>query len=217
VATPETDQSTASAGCDLTCGGDTLGLDEASCTCLCPDGMTSCVSNIGAQFSKGGTIFYPSPNTSKTGYCVDASSDPSNCGACRAACASGPAIASYQCSAGVCQYACNQGYAQCSGDPADPCSNDLNYDSANCGVCGNACGDGYQCNNGLCQCLLACLPPQDLDPNNCACTCSGGLTACGGGCVDTGSDVNNCGGCGNACGPVASVCEGGDCKPLLSQ
>lgn len=70
------------------------------------------------------------------------------------------------------------------------------------GVCGltavedgKACsgadgGAGFTCKGGACEC-----PPENM---------------CGGGCVDTSSDVANCGGCGKAC-PSGIACVDGAC------
>jgi hypothetical protein len=41
-------------------------------------------------------------------------------------------------------------------------------------------------------------------------TCSNGQTTCGGNCVDTKTDLKNCGGCGNACGGGQS-CQDSQC------
>ena len=66
----------------------------------------------------------------------------------------------------------------------------VNYltDSANCGACGNDCGEGFHCTSGICRI-----------------TCTGGTTDCDGVCVDMKNDRNNCGGCGNTCSET-SVC-----------
>jgi hypothetical protein len=51
--------------------------------------------------------------------------------------------------------------------------------------------------------------PADVPP-----TCSGGLTWCGDACVDTGSDLSNCGECGRACAAplhAAARCTDGGC------
>ncbi|MBI4700497.1 MAG: hypothetical protein HY744_04910, partial [Deltaproteobacteria bacterium] len=45
--------------------------------------------------------------------------------------------------------------------------------------------------------------------------CSGGTTKCGNACVDTKSDLANCGSCGNAC-PGGQVCSAGSCGLLCS-
>ncbi|HEY1954116.1 MAG TPA: hypothetical protein VGH28_00840 [Polyangiaceae bacterium] len=45
-------------------------------------------------------------------------------------------------------------------------------------------------------------------------TCNG--TMCGADCVDTSSDPNNCGACGNPC-DLSSTCTGGQCVPNQTQ
>ncbi len=42
--------------------------------------------------------------------------------------------------------------------------------------------------------------------------CPAGETCCTSGCVNTQTDVNNCNGCGAACGCTADRCEGGVCR-----
>ncbi len=70
--------------------------------------------------------------------------NPSNCGACGAAC-SPPPNGSAACRAGLCVYACVSGYTSCSGRCVS-----LAADSNNCGACGRACAPGNYCVNGGC-------------------------------------------------------------------
>lgn len=74
----------------------------------------------------------------------------------------------------------------------------LGSDEANCGSCGNVCGQGEECIAAVCT---------DLDP------CDGGPgTPCGPTCVgDIDSDPNHCGECFNGCGD-GEVCQGGTCQ-----
>lgn len=206
-----------SSTCNLRCIGDEIEFDEANCACICPPGTISCITEVGSIPAKGGVIFYPQPVTVPTGYCTDPLTDVSNCGACDNFCTGDVGADIASCNQGVCNYTCKSGYAQCGGDPADPCTTDLNSDRDHCGSCGYACPGNLSCNNGLCTCLLACFGPQELDFNNCECTCPGGLAACGGGCVDLNSDFNNCGSCGNLCGPTFTECQAGKCVSLVSQ
>jgi len=54
---------------------------------------------------------------------------------------------------------------------------------------------------GMCDCSTAA----GVEP------CAAGQTCCGGGCVDTRSDIMNCGACGAACTPQSDRCTAGDC------
>jgi hypothetical protein len=83
---------------------------------------------------------------------------------------------------------CPPGQTSCNG----ACT-DTTTDAANCGKCGNACGNGQSCKAG------ACVAP-----------CPQGQTACNGACKNLSTDVNNCGACGNACGN-AQTCKAGVC------
>jgi hypothetical protein len=113
------------------------------------------------------------------------------------------------------------------------CSPDLMNDPANCGQCGHVCSYANAnpvCMFGTCQ-MGACLPGYvDLDhsdTNGCEYMCTvtnNGIEACDGvdndcnGIVDDGfntqTDVNNCGGCGQACSlaHASPQCVGGQCQ-----
>ncbi len=74
---------------------------------------------------------------------------------------------------------------------------DLDYDSSNCGVCGLACPAGTECLAGSCFQETDCALAQE----RLACRLSsvaGGI-CCDGSCVDSTSDVSNCGECGVEC------------------
>jgi hypothetical protein len=75
------------------------------------------------------------PRSFCSSQCVDTSSDPDNCGACRNVCPSGMA-----CQGGSCACA-----AMCQGACAD-----TSRDANNCGACGHDCLGGA-CQAGLCQ------------------------------------------------------------------
>jgi sugar lactone lactonase YvrE len=131
----------------------------------CPTGQTQC-----------GTL------------CSSLATDPSNCGGCGNACATGLA-----CVAGVCRPACA---APTIGCPAGTglCINPQT-DNANCGSCGNVCPPGQACSGG--QCKPSCGAGTLLCPN--------------GTCVNPQTDNANCGSCNNAC-PAGQACSGGTCQ-----
>jgi len=51
----------------------------------------------------------------------------------------------------------------------------------------------------------------DFQGDDAGATCPAGRTACGGQCVDTSTDPNNCGACGNVC-TLPNACSGGVCS-----
>lgn len=84
---------------------------------------------------------------------------------------------------------------------------DYNTDAANCGGCGAACQVGQLCVQGVCT-------SESCGPNDFFCALDGGQlgSCCGGaGCVDTTTDLANCGGCGTLCPTGSTSCKNGSC------
>lgn len=125
----------------------------------------------------------------KKRFCVDAQTDPANCGGCGILCAAGQG-----CQGGVCT---------CNGTICAGCC-----DGTTCqaGTSNQQCG----VNGGVCQ---VCTGGRSCQSG--VCTCPAGQTFCGGACVDTKTDAGNCGACGNACGGGndcnAATCTNGVC------
>jgi len=127
--------------------------------------------------------------------------DVSHCGACSNACAL--ANATPVCTTGACAIAsCNEGFADCNGNPADGCEVNLTLVTS-CGACGSVCS--------LPHATPACTAG--------ACTvgaCTAGFADCNSdaGCETSLTAVTSCGGCGVVCatGPHATAtCGTGGC------
>ncbi|GAA5855515.1 hypothetical protein JCM8547_007866 [Rhodosporidiobolus lusitaniae] len=140
---------------------------------------------------------------SLTGQCQSVTSDVNNCGAignvCNVLGATGNTCISGSCFA----TACGTGYTYSSG--VCNVKIDTTSDVNNCGAIGKKCGtylfgSGSKCVSGICQ------------PNS----CNSGYTFsfASQSCVNTGSDLNNCGSVGNVCSFANGYgsCSSGTCK-----
>jgi hypothetical protein len=190
-----------------TCGnqcnlpGAVSGCSASACTLAsCRDGFGNC------------------DNVATNGCETATSTDVMNCGVCGNRCSFANAAAT--CAAGRCMRgACNPGFADCDGNPANGCEvNTAMGDITNCGTCGMRCptppvGASAVCRAGTCQISTV--------------VCTVGLGNCdgndGNGCETTTlNDVNNCGiggnsmptGCGNRCSSTGGTpaCNGGVCS-----
>jgi hypothetical protein len=133
------------------------------------------------------------------GVCVDTGTDPQNCGGCGTVCSAANGTAG--CTGGNCVVTgCDPGFADCAGGYADGCETTLGTDQ-NCTACGDDCPFPHasgSCSGGACV-MGACDPGWG--------DCSGGAAD---GCETSLSTNQNCGSCGNACGPSES-CQQGSC------
>ena len=102
------------------------------------------------------------------------------------------------CKAGSCAAeSCATGQGDCDGDSANGCESSLSS-PATCGACGTKCLPGA----ALCS------------PTGCVSSCPGTLTECSSACIDTRTDINNCGQCGRKCAAPGNgdpVCLNGTC------
>jgi hypothetical protein len=126
-------------------------------------------------------------------------------------------MATYTCTAGVCSGACAAGYTDCNANKlSDGCETATGTDPSNCGGCGTVCSSNNMatgtCGSGVCNG-----------------TCVSGYSDCNAnkqsdGCeTNTGTDVNNCGGCNTVCSLnnmatdtcTSGVCNGSCTSPFL--
>lgn len=105
-----------------------------------------------------------------------------------------------------CIYACAPGYADCA-DSGTGCATALS-EVGHCGACATSCEGG-----------TACAPQgdagvADASTYGCVTTCpSNAPSLCNGQCVDEQTDIQNCGGCGQAC-PI--TCTSGVCLKAVA-
>jgi len=185
--------------------------------------MLGCEGSVGSSPTGGpGPITCASGQTKCGTQCVNATSDPQNCGACGNVCLMGQ-----MCQNGSCQ--CQAGLLNCNG----AC---VGSDSSHCGDCNTVCQLGQVCNAG--HCASSCDPGVTMcpsgtcltnpnDPLNCGacnmvcpgtsvcnagtCGCSvAGQMLCLSGCVDVGTSIANCGSCNHACA-TGQTCVNGAC------
>jgi hypothetical protein len=134
---------------------------------------------------------------------TDTTSDVHHCGDCTTDCTTLPHVDATEVSCEKSQCvtypACAAGYADCS-VAAPGCETALGT-TEDCARCGDVCSDGTPvCSAGACSATCA-APFSDT---------------CDGRCVDTQTDVNNCGACGTVCtsdaGDERAVCVAGVCQ-----
>jgi hypothetical protein len=73
------------------------------------------------------------------------------CGSCGTACNPDPAHAAPTCSATTgCGFECDDGFADCDGNPSNGCEQNISSDALNCGACGTSCY-GTMCTAAQCE------------------------------------------------------------------
>jgi hypothetical protein len=127
-----------------------------------------------------------------------------NCGACGTVCTVANGVA--DCTSGMCGAAsCTAGFTDCDNNPTNGCEVKTSNDPENCGTCSHVCsvpGADTSCTNGTCI-LGFC----NAGFKNCNNQASDGCE------VNTQTDPNNCGACGNVCSFANAVagCTNGMC------
>ena len=142
-------------------------------------------------------------NTAASIRCVDTSTDVNNCGGKGKKCESGQVCVNSKCV----QNSCVEPLVLCSTTADNSCKDVKSSDADNCGACGYKCADhpvanaiANGCEKGVCQ--YKC--------NNNTDNVGSDNTAANIRCVDTSSEVNNCGGKGKKC-ESGQVCVNSKC------
>lgn len=142
-----------------------------------------------------------------------------HCGGCGNDCY-GPNVALAECGmdgsgAGCVIIACEEGFADCDGNPLNGCEADLSAPS-NCGGCGNVCGANNATSS---ECVASVDTPGAFA---CEITCQAGWDDCNmisnDGCEANLNTPETCGYCGNTCvgrfDNAEGTCVQGDCQLL---
>ena len=190
---------------DLDCGGPDCAKCVAGQLCLTPSDCVGDDCNAGKcalSCTAGSASCDGNPGN---GCETDLRTDPEHCGDCSTACSLPNATAG--CAGGVCKVEhCVLPFDDCNGDPSDGCEANTKTDVDNCGACA---AKPCPTLNGQAYCA----------DSTCGITCAENFADCdeqpGNGCEkDVSRDINNCGGCGNACTAGAGKtpwCRNGQC------
>ncbi len=173
-----------------------------TCTTSIPNSSATCVdAKCGRKCNSG--------FTECSGNCIDIQTDINNCGGCGKKCNVANAINS--CSSGKCTFTCNPGYVA---------TKDGKCEALVCTEGSKRCsGLNYQtCTNNKWVTSQTCTSVShataSCSTSGCAWSCNAGYTQCANACINTKSDINNCGMCGNACASVihgTNTCTNGKC------
>ena len=190
----------ASDGCESDLATSALNCGACGSACLAANGTPACVGGRCAV-SACDAGFGDCDGNAGNGCETNLLSAVSSCGACGVTCSFANAAAT--CAMGRCvRGACNAGFGDCDGDPANGCEVDLRNDPSHCGACPTACtyaNGAPRCAEGRCA----------------AGVCNAGFADCDGnaanGCeVNLATSMQHCGRCGSACA-AGQTCSAGVC------
>ncbi len=178
--------------CDAACVDTTTSI--AACgacgnRCMVPNAMPACTNGTCTV----GTCTAPNANcdgNATNGCEVNTATDTAHCGACGMACAARPNTTA-TCAAGMCQYTCAMGFADCDADPSNGCETNTGTSASHCGACGRVCNPPNAtaaCAMGQCTIAACTMGFGDCDSNP--------TNGCE---TDTRTATAHCGACGTSC------------------
>jgi hypothetical protein len=189
-------------GCETNINKDTTNCGKCGTSCVVANGTPACTAGA-CSISACGANYADCNKLATDGCESDTRVDKANCGACGNVCNSTNGTAS--CVASTCKIACNAGFGDCDGNPANGCETNLNTSLGNCGTCSKACSVA----NGTPTCTAGACKIS---------TCNAGFSDCNAnpadGCeVNTAADTANCGTCGKGCAIANATpkCVSGTC------
>jgi hypothetical protein len=189
-------------GCEANLNSTVSACGACGRACNLPNATAACASGacVVAQCNAG---FGDCDGNPANGCETSLAGSVSHCGRCGNACPSINGTAT--CAMGACALACNAGFGNCDGNPANGCETNLATTASSCGMCGRACAlpnATAGCASGQCT-VASCAAGFGNCDNNAANGCETNLS----------TTVSACGACGRACSlaNATPVCMGGQC------
>ncbi len=197
-------------GCEVNTNTSLANCGGCNQVCNLPHASDSCVNGV-CTLNSCNTGFADCDSNPANGCETNTNTNLANCGGCGSVCALPNAVTA--CAGGACLLsACNPGWGDCNGNPADGCETNTATSLGNCGGCGVTCAlanASESCVGG--SCILG--------------ACDAGFANCDGnsanGCeTNINTSLTDCGGCGISCNLanssescVAGTCTLGTCDP----
>ena len=187
-------------GCETTPATDTGNCGACGHACSFANAAPQCIDGS-CGFAVCDEGFADCDGQQANGCEVALGTDATHCGGCAVVCTY--AHATGVCGNSACALgACDAGWADCNGNPADGCEVSLTSDLAHCGTCATACAGAP---NATATCGGSCGYTCDATHADCDGDASNGCE------VDTRSSLDHCGACGNAC-TLGRTCVAGGCS-----
>ena len=191
-------------GCEVNLTNDRDNCAACDNVCSFANAVDACVDSD-CEISSCSGAYRNCDGTEANGCEVNTNTNRNHCGGCGIVCSFANASAS--CVSGSCQLgACDAGWGNCDGIASNGCETNLNTSTSSCGACGSTCdlaNASESCVSGICQ-LGSCTGAFRNCDGNAANGCE----------VNTNTNNNHCGACGDACtlANASASCSSGSCQ-----